>query len=374
LKWVIDFDRANANCPEHRMFFCKDCGQPFERLNDIGTHTREFHNPTTKIVERAQAEAEAETEEKLLAGEKITDEPIKVERRGAKKGRTFTCHDCGVTLPNLYATRVHKKLCHGQAPIEVPTAEMTQQAYSEEPWLNYSQASIANLALNRIGARGDITDVNENSPNAKKVLSVWDAVFQEVLSERDWKFAKTRIALQLSPNPPLYAYKYAWALPSDFLRFVRPHKRPPDRNLYAWLWGPEGYGWYNRADPPFWPVGFPYVVEIQPCPGDPTNILDNNKYCLTDYGGIYGPAKINYIRLITDMTLLMPGFVNCLAYRLAAELAIGITEDKQKFQGMEQMYRESLNSAEAQNETSDYQRDETGSESWEQAGRWVRWY
>ena len=42
--------------------------------------------------------------------------------------------------------------------------------------MNYSAASIANLALGRIGARGEITDINENSPNAKKVLNCWDAI------------------------------------------------------------------------------------------------------------------------------------------------------------------------------------------------------
>jgi hypothetical protein len=80
---------------------------------------------------------------------------------------------------------------------------------------------------------------------------------------------------------------------------------------------------------------------------------------------------INYIRLITDYTQLMPGFVNCLAWRLAAELSVGITEDKQKFQGANEMYRDSLNSAEAQNECMDFMEDETGSESWERAGRQI---
>ena len=296
--------------------------------------------------------------------------------------------------------------------------------------MNYSQAGISNLALGRIGARGNIVDINENSPNAVKILAIWNPIFQEVLSERDWKFAKIRAQLSQASScsftgsiaantltvtavstsalvvgqtllgmgicpgttitalgtgtggtgtytvslsqtvssetlfaaiRPLYAYKHAWAMPSDFLRFVRPHKRPPDHN-YGWLWGMEGWGWYHRQDPPFWPTGYPYVVETLP--------VDGNKYALTDYGGWHGPAKINYIRLITDYTQLMPGFVNCLANRLAMELSIAITEDKQKFQQMDQMYRDSLNSAEAQNETMDFQKDETGSESWERAGRY----
>lgn len=243
--------------------------------------------------------------------------------------------------------------------------------------MNYSQTGIANLALNRVGARGTITDVNQSSPNAQKVLAVWDYVFQEVLSERDWKFAKTRVNLSLLTEVPLYGYSSAWALPADFLRFVRPHKRPPDRNLYMWLWGPEGYGWYNRADPPFWPCGFPYVVETIQTGTTAADLPSYTQCVLTDYAGCTGDvnanAKINYIQIITDYSKLMPGFVNCLAYRLAAEIAISITEDDRKFQAMSSLYRDTLNSAEAQNESMDFQENETGSETWERAGRLWGW-
>jgi len=250
--------------------------------------------------------------------------------------------------------------------------------------MNYSQASISNLALGRIGARGQIVDINENSPNAVKVLAVWDAIFQEVLSERDWKFAKTRVQLQLSPVTPLYTYRFAWALPLDFLRFVRPRKRQIDNN-HIWLNGPDRVGgWYRRDDPPFWPHDHDYKVEtltagwqiIPPAPPVPYPLpFPTGRYCLTNYGGFRGPAAITYIQLITDYTQLMPGFVNCLAYRLAQELCIGVTEDKAKFQMMQEMYRESLNSAEAQNETMDTQEDEAGSTSWERAGRNAdRWW
>lgn len=254
--------------------------------------------------------------------------------------------------------------------------------------MNYTQASIANVALGRIGARGQIVNLNENSPNAVKVLAVWDFVFQEVLAERDWKFAKTRQQLQLSPVTPLYTYRFAWALPQDFLRFVRPRKRQIDRN-HQWMNGPDGCGgWYHREDPPFWPFGFDFKVEtltagwqiIPPAPPVPYPLpFPTGRYCLTNYGGqLQGaPAAITYIQLITDYTQLMPGFVNCLAWRLAKELSIGITEDKGKFQQCSEEYKEALNSAEAQNETSDTQEDESGSDSWVTAGRnadsWGGW-
>lgn len=241
----------------------------------------------------------------------------------------------------------------------------------------YSQASICNLALGRIGARGQIANINDSSPNAVKCLAIWDAIFQEVLSERDWKFAKTRQQLQLSPVTPLYTWRYAWALPANFLRFVRPRRKQVNRD-WLWMWGPEGSGWYNRQDPPFWPAQAEYKVEILTAgwllapPADPVPYplpFPTGRYALTNYGGWDAPVAITYIQLITDYSQLTPGFVNCLAYRLAKELCIGVTEDKNKWQLMDEQYKEALNSAEAQNESSDTVEDEDGSDSWVRAGR-----
>jgi hypothetical protein len=62
--------------------------------------------------------------------------------------------------------------------------------------------------------------------------------------------------------------------------------------------------------------------------------------------------------------------VNCLAYRLAGELALAITEDENKAKSMMQMYFTTLNSAAAQQEC-DWLQDESGSESWISAGRYL---
>jgi hypothetical protein len=220
--------------------------------------------------------------------------------------------------------------------------------------------NLANIALGRIGAKNTIVSLTETTPNAIKVRAVWDAVFREVLSERDWKFAKIRTSLVLSTIVPLYGYKYAWALPADFLRFVRPHKRPPNRFEYYWV---NGQGWYHKSDPPLTPTGFPYVVET---------LSDGAKYVLIDYDGSYNSdtVMINYIQLISDYSRLMPGFVNCFCWRLAQELSIPITEDKNKFEMCRQEYKDALNSAEAQNEGLDFLENESGNNSWLTAGRW----
>jgi hypothetical protein len=239
--------------------------------------------------------------------------------------------------------------------------------------LNYSTIGIANMALQRLGARGAIASIDEDSPNAIKVNAIWDMIFQEVLSERDWKFAKIRVALQQASVAPVYGYHYAYGLPSDFLRLVRPREIPQERcitdfNLIAGIGFWNG-GLYYYRDMPVWPPEVaPYVVET---------ILDSegnaNKYLLSDYPAPVHPVQITYIRLISDMTQLTPGFVNCLANRLAAELAIAITEDKAKAQAFAELYRETMSSAQAQLECDDYLQDEQGSQSWVNAGRYWGW-
>lgn len=237
--------------------------------------------------------------------------------------------------------------------------------------MNYSAVGIANMALQRIGARGSIASLTENSPNAVKVNTVWDMIFQEVLSERDWKFAKLRVQLPQAAITPVYAYQYAYTLPSDFLRLTKI-KDKPHNTEHRW----QGSSAQFRRDLPVWPdCVHPWVVEtVASGSGDS---LTFNKYLLTNYNSAFSATSeqisINYIRLISDMTQLMPGFVNALANRLASELSIAITEDKQKAQGFMEEYRNTLNSAQAQLECDDYLQDESGSNSWVLAGRRSYW-
>ena len=239
--------------------------------------------------------------------------------------------------------------------------------------MQYSPVGIVNMALQRIGARGTIGSLTEDSPNAIKVNNVWQMIFQEVMSERDWKFAKTRVQLVQNANAPAGGYKYAYALPADFLRLCKPREIPEERriaNADMIGWG-DGWGGHHR-DLPVWPrEADPYIVEtVLSADGVSytTNLLSNYPHGCT-YADVR-PIVINYIRLIADFNQLLPGFVNALAYRLAGELAFAITEDAKKAQSMMQMYYTTLNSAQAQQECDDFLQDEAGSQSWVQAGRW----
>ena len=231
--------------------------------------------------------------------------------------------------------------------------------------------------MQRIGARGTIASLTEDSPNAIKVNTAWNYVFTEVLSERDWKFAKTRVQLQQNVNRPVGGYFYAYALPADFLRLCKPREIPEERRIanFAWV---GGYGWNDGwgiidRDLPVWPrAADPYITETvsngNTLPSYTTNLLTNYPGLNVPYTSVI-PITINYIRLITDMTQLLPGFVNCLINRLSAELAIPVTEDKSKAQGFMEEYRTTLNSAAAQQECDDFLKDEQGNFNWLEAGR-----
>ena len=72
-KWIFDFDRANSSNTVIRIFFCKECGQPFEKLSEIGNHTNSLHNRGKAIIDKTQAANADEEEERLLA-EKLSAE------------------------------------------------------------------------------------------------------------------------------------------------------------------------------------------------------------------------------------------------------------------------------------------------------------
>ena len=231
----------------------------------------------------------------------------------------------------------------------------------------YDQVGIINIALLRIGAN-IITDVDDNTANAIKAKAVWDYIFDELMSVRDWRFAKIRAILQKSATVPGYAYQFAYPLPADFLRLTKTRQatskgiNPLVYSVGYWYpyIDPTGYSRYSNYDPPVFPAGMPYIIESLP---------DGTLCLFTDYDNSTQDLYINYIQKITDYSKCTPTFINCLADRLGAELAIAITEDQNKVKLLYAKYSESLNSAEAVNESADYIEDESGSTDWENAGR-----
>lgn len=114
-KWIIEFDRANCSHPELRIWFCTECGEPFERLNDIGTHNNSVHNKTKAVIAAAK-QAAAEDDEPETA-----DEPIVTERRGKVAGTPHKCRTCGQVETSLYALAQHYKIHKQSEPVVAQT-------------------------------------------------------------------------------------------------------------------------------------------------------------------------------------------------------------------------------------------------------------
>ena len=73
-RWVFQFDRANSSNTALRIFFCKDCGQPFDKLSAIGTHAIEVHKAKDADARKAQAANADEEEEQLLMLRRAAEE------------------------------------------------------------------------------------------------------------------------------------------------------------------------------------------------------------------------------------------------------------------------------------------------------------
>lgn len=201
----------------------------------------------------------------------------------------------------------------------------------------HSQTGIVNLALGKIGAKR-IANIDEDSNQAIRARDIWEYIRDEVLEAGEWKFAKTRVALAQSTTEPLYGWDYAYPLPSDFLKLC--------------LGTPE--------DPSVYPTGNAWVIETLP---------SGRMVLLTDYDNSSNDLYINYIRRVVDVTKYSPSFVSALAFRLAAELAIPLTEGMKKYNTLISIYEVALRKAVGVNQSGDYLEDEQGSTDWENAGR-----
>lgn len=164
--------------------------------------------------------------------------------------------------------------------------------------------------------------------------------------------------VEMKPAALYESYDRAYLLPSDFLKVCTP--KPGDMSVDP----TGGYGTVFDEEKAIIRVRgliYPFIIESLP---------DDRKILLTDYDSDEDdPLELVYIRTSTDPTKWTAHFITALAFRLAADLALPLTEDKNKFANMFALYQEALSRARAVNYSGDQVADETGSTSWELAGR-----
>ena len=82
-----------------------------------------------------------------------------------------------------------------------------------------SKTEIANIALTNLGAT-NITDIDEDSSNARKIRAIYDNLRQAVLEEHPWNFAIVRDVLSPDPTSPVFGYSYKVRKPTGCLRIL----------------------------------------------------------------------------------------------------------------------------------------------------------
>jgi len=161
-----------------------------------------------------------------------------------------------------------------------------------------SEVDICNLALSWLGG-SLITSLDDNSTEAKLCKANYAIVRDAVVESRDWTFAVQRYDLAKNATPPVNGYANGFQIPSTVLR----------------------------------------VVEVN-C-GEDYRVEGND--IVTDENSV----KIRAIGQVTDTSFFSPLFVQALAQRLAADIAIGLTQSRELQQQHWQLYLAKLDEAAA---------------------------
>lgn len=154
-----------------------------------------------------------------------------------------------------------------------------------------STVSICNMALTALGA-ARITDITEDSENARRLNAIYQDIKDEVLMSHPWNFAIKRATLAALSAVPEWEYDAQFQLPSDCIRVL------------------------NTDDD-----SLEYKIEGR--------VIVTNGTSL----------KIRYIARIDDPAQFSPGFVTALAERLAAELAYPVTSSTSLRESMLKTYQ-----------------------------------
>lgn len=179
-----------------------------------------------------------------------------------------------------------------------------------------SETSICNSALIKVGSPR-IADISEQSKSGILCQEQYSKLRDQVMAAHPWNFAIKRASLALLPNAPLFDYSNAFRLPDDCLRVLRV------------------------SDP---------LLEFKI---EGTQLLCDSSVVL-----------IRYISQVTDPTQFEPSFLTALEFRLAAELAYGLTQNATLAQTLYQAYVKELAEARSTNSQGGGTPDAVWAEDW----------
>lgn len=161
-----------------------------------------------------------------------------------------------------------------------------------------SEVAICNLALQDVGRSLTVTALDESSQAARACRLRYPFARDACLRAYDWNFAAARASLPALATPPAFGYANAYQLPVDCL-FVREVGE-----------GDDSCQWEVESG---------------------TLITDRA-----------APLPIRYTRAVTNPAAFDPLFAETLAARVAAEVAVSLSESLGKAQALWQVYQSKL--------------------------------
>lgn len=84
-----------------------------------------------------------------------------------------------------------------------------------------SIVDICNRALIRAGAKGKISTLTEDTPNATLCNILYDPIRKSLLRKHYWNFALEQVELAQLSDAPTFEFDYAYQLPSNCLRVIK---------------------------------------------------------------------------------------------------------------------------------------------------------
>ena len=168
-----------------------------------------------------------------------------------------------------------------------------------------SETEICNLALIKYGDRL-ITSINDDSKEGRACKVLFPLMRDEMLYAHPWNFAMRRVDITGSiSTSPIFGYDYAYQLPPDCLRVWELYDPYTDSTATR-IWYSEGQlDKINVVTEETWEV--------------------ERDQLLTDREE---DIFIRYVIQVTESGYFNPAFSNCLATRLAAELAVKLAKSR----------------------------------------------
>lgn len=184
-----------------------------------------------------------------------------------------------------------------------------------------SQISICNSALLKIGAVR-ISSIDQDTKSAIHLKAVWDQIRDSVMRAHPWNFAKARVTLAPNGTTPAWGYDFTYDLPNDWLRMLEPDNNDVE-----------------------------FVVEGQ-------QLLTNES-----------TLNVKYLFRNEDESSWDACFAECMAWRLATELAYNMTQSATVVQYCGAGYKAALAEARAMNAFDNNNFPELESTTWTDSRR-----